>query len=189
MDGAAGEWNNPAAAWKTLGPPKGRLLMTGGQPILSMARRFVGLVGDPDARIVVIPNFNGKERDAQCRELDLLKEAGAKNAQLWHTIDRRAANSKKFVKPLAEADAVWICRGEQWKLADAYRHTLAHAILFSLLERGGVIAASGGGARFLADRMAGDPYGWNRKGDPDDYIGMQWYLWPYPDGLGLRSHT
>jgi uncharacterized protein YbgA (DUF1722 family)/uncharacterized protein YbbK (DUF523 family) len=24
---------------------------------------------------------------------------------------------------------------------------------------------------------------------PDDYISMQWYLWPYPDGLGLRSHT
>ena len=24
---------------------------------------------------------------------------------------------------------------------------------------------------------------------PDDYISMQWYLWPYPDGLGLRSYT
>ena len=24
---------------------------------------------------------------------------------------------------------------------------------------------------------------------PDEYISMQWYLWPYPDGLGLRSHT
>ncbi len=22
---------------------------------------------------------------------------------------------------------------------------------------------------------------------PDDYIGMQWYLWPYPDELGLRN--
>jgi uncharacterized protein YbgA (DUF1722 family)/uncharacterized protein YbbK (DUF523 family) len=23
---------------------------------------------------------------------------------------------------------------------------------------------------------------------PDEYIGMQWYLWPYPDELGLRNH-
>jgi uncharacterized protein YbgA (DUF1722 family)/uncharacterized protein YbbK (DUF523 family) len=23
---------------------------------------------------------------------------------------------------------------------------------------------------------------------PDDYIGLQWYLWPYPDELGLRNH-
>ena len=23
--------------------------------------------------------------------------------------------------------------------------------------------------------------------NPDDYIGMQWYLWPYPDELGLRN--
>ncbi|MBN1855037.1 MAG: Type 1 glutamine amidotransferase-like domain-containing protein [Pirellulales bacterium] len=154
-------WNNPAETWPTLGPPKGSLLLTGDQPSSAMAKRFLELVGNPEARIVVIPNVNGSKSDDPCEELALLNAAGARNIELWHTLDRRASNSKQFVEPLAHADAVWICVGEQWKLVDAYLHTLAHRELFRLLEREGVLAASGGGARFLSDRMAGDPYGWN----------------------------
>jgi cyanophycinase len=158
---AKGTWENPADAWRTLGPPRGRLLLTGDRPSPAMATRFLELVGNPEARIVVVPNFSGKESDDRCEELASLTAAGAKNTVIWHTLDRRAANSVEFVAPLARADAVWICAGEQWKLADAYRHTLAHRELFRILERGGVLAASGGGARFLSDRMAGDQYGWN----------------------------
>ncbi|MBN1418679.1 MAG: Type 1 glutamine amidotransferase-like domain-containing protein [Planctomycetes bacterium] len=160
-EGAEREWEDPAGAWRTLGPPKGSLLMTGDRPSPAMAARFLERAGGAGARIVVVPNWNGKESGRRCEELDLLAAAGAENTVLWHTLDRRAANSVEFVAPLARADAIWICAGEQWKLADAYRHTLAQREFSRLLERGGVLAASGGGARFIAERMAGDPYGWD----------------------------
>ncbi len=135
--------------------------MTGDQPSPAMARRFLDLAGNPAARIVVIPNFNGRESEERSVELALLERAGARSVELWHTTDRRAANSHEFVAPLSQADAVWIGGGEQWKLADAYLHTFAHRELLRLLEEGGVIAATGGGARFLAHHMAGDS-GWSR---------------------------
>lgn len=155
-------WVRREAEWKTLGPPRGSLLLTGERPSPSMAERLLDLVGNPNARFVVIPNFNGQVSNEQSEELALLKAAGAENVETWSTTDRNAANSVTFVAPLTQADAVWICGGEQWKLADAYLHTLAHRELFRLLDRGGVIAGTGGGARFLGRHMAGDNSGWNR---------------------------
>lgn len=154
-------WADPAAKWTTCGPPNGTLLLAGGQATPAIMQRFLDLAGGPDARIVVIPTAGLDGRDERNADLAALKALGAKNVELWHTIDRDAANSVKFVAPLTNARGVWFCAGDAWRLADAYLHTLAHQRLFELLNHGGVIAAEGGAARFLALQMAGDPHGWD----------------------------
>ncbi|MBP7937075.1 MAG: Type 1 glutamine amidotransferase-like domain-containing protein [Phycisphaerae bacterium] len=163
-NGADKTWQDPAANWKTCGPPEGTLLMCGAQAGPAIMQRFLDLLGDREAHIVVIPTPGADNPGQRNQPLDTLRKMGARNATLWHTNDRNAANSTRFVTPLRNARGVWICTGEQWRLADAFLHTLAHKELFDLLDRGGVIAAEGGAARFLASRMAGDAYGWNEGG-------------------------
>jgi len=160
--GARSPWVDPAAKWKTLGPPQGTLLLSGAKPTPAIMKRFLALAGGPQQRIVVIPTADARRRDESNRDFALLKSLGARNVELWHTIDRDAANSTEFVAPLGRARAVWITGGEQWRLADAYLHTLAHRELFDVLRRGGVVGAAGAGARFLASTMAGDDYGWDQ---------------------------
>ncbi|HBO46322.1 MAG TPA: hypothetical protein DD670_20830 [Planctomycetaceae bacterium] len=160
-ENAGKEWVDPASEWTTLGPPKGTLLLAGAYPTPAIVSRFVEAAGRRDGRIVVIPTADARRRERPNPEIELLAKSGAKNVTVWHTIDPDAANSPAFVEPLRKADAVWICGGDQWRLADAYLHTLAHKELFEVLRRGGIVAGSGSGARFLAHRMTGDAYGWH----------------------------
>ncbi|NLE36392.1 MAG: type 1 glutamine amidotransferase-like domain-containing protein [Pirellulaceae bacterium] len=145
-----------------MGPPKGTLLLGGASPTTRIMRRFIELAGGREARIVVLPTADARHRERIHRDLALLRKLGATNVQLLHSIDRDTANSRAFVEPLRKADAAWILDGDPWRLADAYLHTLVHKELFDLLDRGGIVAGSGGGARFLAHHMSGDEYGWVR---------------------------
>ncbi len=159
---AGKNWEDPAEQWETLGPAKGTLLLSGVQTTPVILKRFLELAGGGEARVVVIPTADTKQRKSTNRDAAALRQLGAVNLALLHTADRREANSTAFVEPLRKAQAAWICGGEQWRLADPYLHTLVHKELFDLLQRGGVVAGAGSGARFLAHHMPGDSYGWNR---------------------------
>jgi cyanophycinase len=159
---AGKNWREPAAQWKTVGPAKGTLLLSGAQTTPAIVKRFLELAGGGAARIVVIPTADAMHRKQTNADVAMLRRFGAANLELLHTTDRREANSTAFAEPLRKAQAVWICGGEQWRLADSYLHTLVHKELFGLLERGGIVAGSGSGARFLAQHMPGDPNGWSQ---------------------------
>lgn len=154
-------WTDPAADWVTVGPPRGALLLTGGESDAELMRRFIELAGGPDAPIVVIPTAAKTGRGEDNPDLAALRKLGAKNAVLWHTLDRHTANSVQGTSTLGNVRGVWFSSGEAWRLADAYLHTLAHRQLFNVLDHGGIIAAEGGAARFLAQGMAGDPFNWD----------------------------
>ena len=53
------------------------------------------------------------------------------------------------MRPLAEADGVWIQGGRQWRLVDAYTNTLVHLELIGVLHRNGVIVGTSAGATIL----------------------------------------
>lgn len=163
-EGAGKPWQDPAAEWKTCGPPQGALLMAGGKASPDVMKRFLDLVGDREARIVVIPTAGVDGRDERNEDLAAFRALGARNMMLWHTLDRDAANCTRFVAQLRDAQAVWISAGDPWRLADVLLHTLAHKELFGVLAKGGVIGAEGDSARFLTARMAGDAYGWEQGG-------------------------
>jgi cyanophycinase len=132
-----------------VGPPRGALVIAGGGVRdLDILKRFVDLAGGPEAPIVVMPTAGEEDRyDARYWPgLRTLREAGASQLTVLHTRDRSVADSEPFVKPIREARGVWLSGGRQWRLADAYLHTLTHRELRALLDRGGVIGGTSAGA-------------------------------------------
>lgn len=148
------QWKNPTDDWKTIGPPKGTLMIIGGAAVPSLYKDFVKLVGDPKALIVLIPTA-GDVVDEKNGAYPKLVEAGAKNIVILHTKDREKANSEEFVAPLRKAKGVFISGGFQNRLAKAYLHTLTHQAMFDVLARGGVIAGSSAGASIQGSFLYG----------------------------------
>jgi cyanophycinase len=137
---------SPASEPVSTGPPKGSLVIGGGNDVPEIVARFVALAGGPDAKYVLIPTASesdvGIERSAE----RWAKRFGVKNVTLLHTRDRKVADSEEFVAPLREADAVWFGGGRQWRLVDSYMNTRTQRALEALLARGGVIGGSSAGA-------------------------------------------
>jgi cyanophycinase len=126
------------------GPVNGYLVITGGLPDY---QRMIALAGGKAARIVVIPTAAIRTP----RDLTRLPPycwtifAGMKCTVL-HAMDRKEADSPKFVTPLKDATGVFLEGGRQWRLADAYLGTLTLRELFGVLDRGGVVMGGSAGA-------------------------------------------
>ncbi len=153
----------PYPSWKTPGPQSGKILLCGTNPGREVFQAFLEALGDSNAPILVIPTAGVTQRTPEKNlALRALRSLGAKRVSLWHTLDRRQANSPGYTAPLRQARGVWFSRGQSWRLAEVYLHTLFHLELFHLLQRGGVAGGAGGGAKFLVSRMAGEAFGWTR---------------------------
>jgi len=166
-----------------LGHANGKLLIMGGgdkQFDQKVAKIFMKLVGKPDALIVYIPtaapgNHFGKNWSPL---KNFKKLTGATNVVILHTRDRKIANSKQFVKPLTKAKAVVIYGGRQWRLADAYLHTLVQKELYNLLKRGGVIAGGSAGASIMGSFLV--------RGDTKNNTIM---IGDHQEGFGFLRNT
>ena len=125
-------------------------------------QRFIKASGGPDARIVVIPTALGRpdsfgfgEQSAQ-----RIRNIGAKNVVVIHTMNPREADTDEFCAPLKGAGGIWFTGGRQWNLVDAYRGTKAHELMHDVLKRGGAIGGSSAGASIQAEYMVrGHPLG------------------------------
>ncbi len=86
-------------------------------------------------------DLSGNRRD-DLNPIYAAKRFGFEKAHILHTRDRRGTDTEEFVKPIKDANAVWITGGRQWRLADLYLKTKTHEELKNLLNRGGVIGGS-----------------------------------------------
>jgi cyanophycinase len=113
--------------------------------------RFVELAGGPGALIVDVPTAGGDSvYPPDWRGTKGLKDAGARNVVVLHTIDRNVANSDAFIEPLKRAGGVWFEGGRQWHLVDSYAGTKTEQAFHDVLARGGVVGGSSAGASILA---------------------------------------
>ena len=159
-----------------IGPEKGALMIVGGNmQDPALYKRFIELAGGPDAPIVIIPTAGeDDEYDQYWSGLRLWREHGAQNLTVIHTRDRKVAETEAFVKPLKTARGVFFTGGRQWRIMDAYLHTLTHKELIGVLARGGVIGGSSAGATALGSYLIrGDTKG-NEKmiGDHTEGFGF-----------------
>jgi cyanophycinase len=158
--------------------PGSLVLIGGGSPVDdSLFRKVIELAGGPDAPLVMIPTAGGATSyDASFRGLAQLRQAGARNVQLLHTLDRRVADTEAFVAPLKSARGVFIFGGTNAYLADAYLHTRTHEALQDVLRRGGVLAGSSAGAEvqgtFMPRGQTGDENGTVLIGDHTEGFGF-----------------
>lgn len=134
----------------------GPLLIAGGGKLPSDVRQaFFDLAGKSDAKVVVIPTASADADDPKKADSFLKPWADLKPASvvLLHTRDAKTADDPAFVKPLAQATAVWFGGGDQSKLTAAYRGTLVEKELHKLHARGGLIGGSSAGAAVMTDLM------------------------------------
>jgi cyanophycinase len=145
------------------GPPKGALIITGGEFGAGVKERFVALAGGADMNFVYIPTassgikldsgfiYRPPESDspaANTREFEqeLARIFGVKRITVLHTRDRNTANSEAFVEPLRKANGVWFSQGNAGRLANTYLDTLTLREVQALLDRGGVVGGNSAGA-------------------------------------------
>lgn len=145
------------------GPPKGTLLLTGGDFGKGVIERFVSLAGGPEANFIYIPTGSSgiklasgfiyipPDSDtpaANTREFEqeLCKMFGVKRIMVLHTRSRDTANSASFVEALRKANGVWFGQGNAGRLANAYLDTLTHRETEAVLNRGGVVGGNSAGA-------------------------------------------
>jgi cyanophycinase len=148
----------------TIGPEKGSLIIVGGGNVgPEIWSKFVELAGGAaNANIIIIPTADEDSAIVKGAsvERDALQKLGVQQIAFLHTRDPKIANSEEFAGVLKKATGVWFRGGRQWKLADAYLHTLAQKAFTEVLERGGVIAGTSAGATIQGSFMVrGDTKG------------------------------
>lgn len=142
--------------------PGALVLQGGGSTPTEITDAFLNLAGREKTKLVFIPTASA-EADKLAGWAEMWKDKNLASVTRLHTRDRKIANTELFVKPLKEANAVWIAGGDQQRLADAYVGTLVEKELQNLLKRGGVIWGTSAGAAIQSRLMIAG-------GKPDDAL-------------------
>jgi cyanophycinase len=134
----------------------GALVIVGGGGVTGgMRETFMALAGGKSAKLVVIPTASqsADRREEDAGYLEPWRKYGPARLTLVHTRSREKANDPEFVKPIAEATAVWFGGGDQVELVKPYRGTAVERELKALLTRGGAIGGTSAGAAVMSDVM------------------------------------
>jgi len=157
----------------------GTLLIAGGNANPELVDEFFRLAGGAKARIVVIPTASSSvENDPEDKYLQSWRARQPASVVLLHTRSREQANAAEFIKPLQEANAVWVSGGSQKLLAEAYAGTAVERELQALLKRGGIVGGNSAGAAIMSRVMIAG-------GDEQAEVGTGWDLLP---GVVIDQH-
>jgi cyanophycinase len=149
-------FGSPKGSAQEIAELPGPLLLAGGrhQDLPKDIRDvFFDLAGGKKAKIVVIPTAvaHADQPETPDEFLKPWQDLKPLSVEVLHTRDRKAADDPAFVKPLAEATAVFFTNGHRDRLFKAYRGTLVEKELKKLQARGGLIGGTGTGAAVLGD--------------------------------------
>lgn len=161
----------------TVGPEKGTVMVVGGgaQGPETFAT-FIELAGGPDALIVDVPTAGGDSVDLSTAGR-LLREAGARNVVVYHTVNRAVADADSFVNKIANARGVWFDGGRHFRLVNSYAGTKSQRAFEAVLARGGVVGGTSAGASILASYLVrGAPSNDNRIMNHPQYLTGFGYL-------------
>lgn len=136
---------------------EGALVIAGGGDLPDeVYEAFLVLAGGPqEARLVIVPTNSGRDADAEDVDHLLTKpwiERGVEHVTVLRAPSRAAAQGGAFARPLREATAVWFA-GDGDAFIKTLRETAVHRALTAVLDRGGVIGATGPAAAALGGMM------------------------------------
>lgn len=147
---------------------KGALLTVGGGTIPEDAQQaFRTLVGD-NGTVAILPDASDSPDEAAKQATEWLENSGFSDAAKLLVVKAADASS---IEALATVRGVWICGGQQQRLADAWKSTNIEEKLLSILERGGVVGGTSAGAAILSKVMIAG-------GNPMPDISKGWDLLP-----------
>jgi cyanophycinase len=169
----------PASAQDTvLGLPKprdarhpGAVVLVGGGGITNgVWNRFFALAGGSKARVVIVPSAGFRpsdyNNDAELRAalkthfadwLNMVPRGKAASVEFLYTDEPKDADDDAFVRPLAEATAVWFSGGLQSRLNYRFvghpRQSKFQNALRDVIARGGVVGGTSAGMAALPEIM------------------------------------
>jgi len=137
----------------TVGPAHGTVIVVGGGSMgPELYSKFIEAAGGPNALIIDVPTAGGDSVYGQnASGTRGWKAAGAKNIYVFHTKDRKLADTDSFTAILAKAGGIWFEGGRQFHLVDSYAGTKSERGFMEVLNRGGVIGGSSAGASIIGD--------------------------------------
>jgi cyanophycinase len=171
-----------------VGPARGTVIVVGGGGMgPEVYSEFIKAAGGPNALIIDVPTAGGDSVYGQdAPGTRGWKNAGAKNIYVYHTKDRKLADSDSFVAILKKAGGIWFEGGRQFHLVDSYGGTKSETEFMNVLKRGGVIAGSSAGASILGDFLVrGAPSNNNSIMDAPSHEKGFAYL----RGVGIDQHV
>lgn len=141
-----------------IGPKNGHLVILGGGKEEIGAKKFLGLINDTSASILIIPTagedwYIERESNEYTFMKALFSSYGYKNVSMLHTRDKDTANTTKFIEPIKSAKGIWITGGRHPMLADSYLNTKVLEEMNNLLDRNGVIGGTSAGATIMGSYM------------------------------------
>jgi cyanophycinase len=133
--------------------PKGSLVIVGGGGLPDdVVKKFLELVGGPEALIVVLPTASPDPIPTNAGA-GFLQKAGAKNVKVLPARELKDVEDLTNLDVLKQAKGIWFGGGRQWRFVDAYEGTKAHELFRDVLRRGGVIGGSSAGATIQGDYL------------------------------------
>ena len=171
-----------------VGPARGTVIVVGGGAMgPEIYSEFIKSAGGPNALIIDVPTAGGDSVYTQdAPGTRGWKNAGAKNIYVYHTKDRKLADSDSFVAILKKAGGIWFEGGRQFHIVDSFGGTKSETEFMNVLKRGGVIGGSSAGASILGDFLVrGAPSNNNFiMDDPSHEKGFA-----YLRGVGIDQHV
>lgn len=151
----------------------GTLILVGGGEVPEGATELLkkNLAG---ASILILADASAEPRDATESARQWLSEDGLSNVI---SVDSGLPAPEKFaetIKAIEKAGVVWICGGQQSRLAETYAGSGVENALRAMLQRGGTIAGTSAGAAIMSKVMIA-----SGKDQPEISVG--WDL--LPDGI------
>jgi cyanophycinase len=157
---------------RTLGPVgiPGTLILVGGGEVPDGAAELLKK-NSAEAFILILADASSEPQEAAESAREWLSDHGLSNVV---SVDPGLPAEEKFaetIKAIEKASVVWICGGQQSRLAEAYAGSEVENALRAMLQRGGTIAGTSAGAAIMSKVMIA-----SGKDQPEISVG--WDLLP-----------
>ncbi len=130
----------------------GTLVLVGGGTIPNAVKELIG-TSLKDKTLVIIGTASASPESASQQAAAWIRMTGVRDVRIVpHTADRQA-DAAAMIQALQVAQGVWICGGQQSRLANTFVDTQVESELKSLLNRGGLIGGSSAGAAIMSRVM------------------------------------
>jgi cyanophycinase len=142
--------------------PRGTLFIVGGGGTpAGLVNQFVEAAKEAGkSHLVILPTAQPDPIPNRSALVDVFKKAGAAKVTILNGRTLADVESEAYLDALRDATGIWFDGGRQWRFIDAYEGTKAHALMFDVLNRGGVIGGTSAGATIQGEYLCrGSPFG------------------------------
>jgi cyanophycinase len=160
-------------------PERGHLILIGGGDRLpSIMNQFISCSGGPGARVVIVPTASELPDTGMVYKRQFVQEFGCTNVTILNIMTPAMANEEKLLSAFDEAGGIFFTGGDQRRIIQVFRDSLALTKLKNAFARGATLGGTSAGTACMSRLMlTGD-------GAFEGLTAGTTVLWPGFDFLG-----